>query len=435
MMKRVIFTLTNGLILGLMTQNCSNGNLLNPLAGSKARTVKGASLLDEGDMTAMGKAQCAVLNEQMVPFNFNTLVFGDLNVNSSDVEGRLGVGGNAAITDYLIGDSLTADNSRVDLVVAHSLNIVRGNVAKGAAVYGDNLTNDKASFAGGITKNSSFFDFAAAQTKAAQLSERLGSLPEEGTVTAKADDKALVLEGKSPGVNVFRVSADQLNDANVLDIQAPETATAIINIVGETVKIDGKTIKLAGGIKGQKIIYNFPLTSSLELANIGLEGGILAPIADVKFETGLLKGYLVAKSLVGKGQIGNIPFDGCIPNGGKDYVDPKPDDEDGEQDDKDGKDVTPPTDKVVVPPPQIQNPGQNGGQNQQYQNQNQWQNQGQYQDQNQWQKQGQYQDQNQWQKQGQYQQNSSYQTSGSWEVKREYNVQGQYEFGFKWGVN
>ena len=46
---------------------------------------------------------------------------------------------------------------------------------------------------------------------------------------------------------------------------------------------------------------------------MGIEGAILAPLAAVRFDNGVLKGQLFASSMIGTGQVNLNPLASCLP--------------------------------------------------------------------------------------------------------------------------
>jgi choice-of-anchor A domain-containing protein len=80
---------------------------------------------------------------------FNTFVEGDHRIDNNDVYGRMAVGGNAEFGyqessgDVHIGNALTNNPARVDLIVGGNIVVTSGsvNVNSGSATYGGQLTS------------------------------------------------------------------------------------------------------------------------------------------------------------------------------------------------------------------------------------------------------------------------------------------------------
>ncbi|GFD76410.1 collagen-binding domain-containing protein [Alteromonas sp. KUL150] len=82
-------------------------------------------------------------------FNYNAFIFQDFEGKSSDVEGRLAVGGEMRVTDFNVGLLLSPDLSESALAVGGNLHFTRGDVHGGSTtvsgmVFGSELSFDKA---------------------------------------------------------------------------------------------------------------------------------------------------------------------------------------------------------------------------------------------------------------------------------------------------
>jgi len=82
-------------------------------------------------------------------FEYNAFIFDSFTGQSSDVEGRLAVGGEMNVTDFNVGLLLSPDMSESALAVGGNLHFTRGDVHGGSTtvsgmVFGSELTFDKA---------------------------------------------------------------------------------------------------------------------------------------------------------------------------------------------------------------------------------------------------------------------------------------------------
>ena len=82
-------------------------------------------------------------------FNYNAFIFQNFEGQSSDVEGRLAVGGEMRVTDFNVGLLLSPDLSESALAVGGNLHFTRGNVHGGPTtvsgmVFGSELSFDNA---------------------------------------------------------------------------------------------------------------------------------------------------------------------------------------------------------------------------------------------------------------------------------------------------
>lgn len=257
------------------------------------------------------------LPESYMPnFGFNAVIFGDMTQTQSDVEGRLAVGRNATLEDYLIGSKITPDASRVDLVVGGNLTFNQGEVRSGKTYYGGVATTQFAIFFGGLEQRPGYFPFDRVVSWSRLLASTLANYPENGDVqvTGSGPTYTFSLTGTHPRINVFNLSADELATVSTLNISVPTGATALINVTGNDVTMRAFGFNLTGS-NASKVLFNLPQAVSLKMDAIGVLGSILAPYADVTFDNGAVDGFVVASSMQGTGEFHWVPFTGCLPWG------------------------------------------------------------------------------------------------------------------------
>ncbi|MDQ0192157.1 DUF5057 domain-containing protein [Paenibacillus wynnii] len=244
---------------------------------------------------------------------FNAFIFGDVNLNSTSTKGRIAAAGNAEFTNYnLNGNGGPHDNA----LVAGGNFIFNGN--NGASIrakvtYGgtSTITPTHTKIDGTVTKGTPI-NFIDTQEFLLLESNTLASLEANGNV-----EKDLDFVGTDDNRNVFNITSSVLsNDLNnVLDhvkINAPRSSTVIINVHGENITINGG-FNLTH-IQSEHIILNFPEAKSLVL-NDAINATILAPLANVQFDKGHLRGMLIAKTLRtdNDGRLELNPFTGTLP--------------------------------------------------------------------------------------------------------------------------
>jgi len=251
--------------------------------------------------------------------NYDVYVLGDFIAPSADTQGRLAVGGNATLSSYSVGDQLALDASRINLLVNGNLNFDSGAVLNGRAVYGGSLinTSETASYQGGVSKEDHQSQFTSASQNVKDLSLQLGKFQPNGSVEAdfsNGQDKSfLTLTGIDSTLNVFAMGVDDLQKSHTLQINAPSSSSAIINIYGVHGVFSSKAIQLSG-VARDHIIFNFVDAIDLEISDISIEGSVLAPLASVSFPHGMLNGQFVGGSSTGSGQFNLAPFSGCLPH-------------------------------------------------------------------------------------------------------------------------
>ena len=250
---------------------------------------------------------------------FNVFVLGDMNAPSSEVEGRLAVGGNAYIANYSVGGVLTPDATRNDLIVAGNLQFPNGAVLNGKTVYGGTLnTTVAASSFGGFVQEASPIPFTVAATHLQAMSTALATLtsnsPVTYNVTGARHDSIFV--GTDPLINVFGMTTEQLQNTQYLNLTIPSGSTALINVMGTDAQMNSFAMNF-NGTDSSHVIFNFPNATSLYLTAIAFQGSILAPLAASTFQNGQFTGQFISGSIAySQGQFNQALFSGCLPYSG-----------------------------------------------------------------------------------------------------------------------
>ncbi|WDE01942.1 choice-of-anchor A family protein [Thalassomonas actiniarum] len=281
---------------------------------------------------------------------YNAFIKEDYSVTSSDVEGRVAVGGNLTVNggydigtqiiDYDMGDgpSLVVGGD-INKTGTGSLNVYQSatlpNPVLGDVVLGGTFTGGPSSI-GSITENSSNLpvDFSGAFAELEALSHQLAqesdiAVIDHGWALEFALDPNLVFEDE---VYVFNVSQDMFaTDWYVNTDGMGEDATVVFNIAndnGSTVDFSQANVFLTDSSnpfdssdplsgyfnKGTannepplQLLYNFDDVDLLNL-NSDLYGSVLAPTADIKANESTIYGQVIGKSWQGNMQINYNPF-------------------------------------------------------------------------------------------------------------------------------
>ena len=282
--------------------------------------------------------------------DFNIFVFGDDTQGNSDTEGRVAVGGNAffSASGWTIGTQ--ASGSTTNLIVGGNLsntyNTVHGNVLvngnvnwTGPTIQGSLSVNGNATFpnSGGqingpvnvfgtysapnyFPANQSPptvtplpFNFASVKASLQGESNYLAGITPNGTTTVNFGLRA-------HGVRAHRTASTCSTSPGAYDggrrprseHSAPTGSTVVVNVDGTSDSMQNMSISL-NGVDNQHVLYNFSQATSLTVNQIGVEGTILAPNANVTFTDGQINGTLIAQSVSGQGEshqhlfIGNLP--------------------------------------------------------------------------------------------------------------------------------
>jgi choice-of-anchor A domain-containing protein len=244
--------------------------------------------------------------------DYNLFVLGDMNMHSSDVEGRVAVKGDASLASYSVGTS--APSSGVNLVVggaltAHGGSTNGGTVVGGATNYQNWATTGLAAAGTPLPVN-----FATEVVRLDQLSILLATYAPTGKVDTVPWGGQFTLTGASAGLNVFDMDGGLLSHTNTLTINLTPGSTALINVSGTTDSFSNAGITIIGG-DASDILWNFSDATTLSFSGISMLGSVLAPNADYLGGWGQLNGQLIVNSFSdtrGATQINNVKFKGDL---------------------------------------------------------------------------------------------------------------------------
>lgn len=242
---------------------------------------------------------------------FNVFIFEDFTGTYSDVEGRLAVGRDASLTGYGVGDRLTDSNgTRDDLIVGDDLAYTHGQVFNGNIVYGDTAALTGVGIPNGTARQGTVIDFAAAQAELEGKSATWASYGTNGTI--QNNWGGLYLTGTNPTLNVFNISATQLQGIWGLTIDAPAGSQVLVNVTGTDITLQYFGMNVNGTDPG-RVLFNFHQAETITMQGVGFRGSILATEAAVNFNNGSMLGTVVAESFTGTGQMNLGPLSINIP--------------------------------------------------------------------------------------------------------------------------
>jgi choice-of-anchor A domain-containing protein len=243
--------------------------------------------------------------------DFNTFIFNDFQ-GSSDTEGKLAVGGNAVLEHYSVGDKLSSGSSDV-LVVGGDLTYTGGRVYNGDIRVGGSLYGPGYDLSDGETYTGATlpFSFSSAQAQLTSLSQSLSQAAATGSSTFQWGTVTLL--GTGATVEVFNLDGQQLLDANTLTFSGvADGATVVVNVSGANSGFTNMGMQ-AFSDRNEKVLFNFYEATNLIISGVGVEGSILAPLAHVDAQNGVIYGQTVASSWSGPAQQNYAPFDGTLP--------------------------------------------------------------------------------------------------------------------------
>ena len=151
------------------------------------------------------------------------------------------------------------------------------------------------------------FDVGAAFKNLEALSRLLASMAPTGTV--QSSNGNLRLSGNKSGLNVFQISTDALSQASSVAVTVPTGASAMISVSGTSVDIVSKGVSVQGA-SASTLLWNFADARFLRVASVAVPGSILAPRANLAFDSGSISGTVVARSFLsaGSGSLSHVPL-------------------------------------------------------------------------------------------------------------------------------
>lgn len=254
------------------------------------------------------KAQAAELGKAS---EYNVFVLENIAQQYTDIEGKLAAGGDVNFFGG-IGDRLPANSGNV-VVAGRDFNFAGGQVFNGNAVYGRNA-NVAANTGipnGTLTKGNPI-NFQVAGNELKALSQYLASLTPTGTTNIQPGG-GINLIGSGQTLNIFNLSGADLSKTNNFEISADPNSTVVVNISGQDVSMQNFGFNIVGTNR-TKVLYNFFEATNITANSVGIQGSILAPFADVIFNSGEINGNVIVKSLTGNGESHNNLFQGDLPD-------------------------------------------------------------------------------------------------------------------------
>ncbi len=258
--------------------------------------------------------------------NYNAFIHKDFSATSSDVEGRVAVGGNMSMSNYSVniknGTQLYADTSTSPaLVVGGNLNFSSGQIAGDVNVAGGYTPTDTGTITNGAltTGGISPIDFDSEFEKLINQSTYLASLDANGTATTKWSSQYLAGGGINDLANdlhVFHLDASDMLLTDYLLAEVDKDDTVIFNVAGTDIatswgNFGGSDNFLAN--MSENILFNFYEAETLTI-NAALFGSVLAPKAHIESPHSVIWGQVIADSWNGNTQINDNAFTGHSSN-------------------------------------------------------------------------------------------------------------------------
>ncbi|MEI7604547.1 MAG: choice-of-anchor A family protein [bacterium] len=242
--------------------------------------------------------------------NFNIYTLENLTLSNVDLEGRVAVGGNATFKNFAIGGKLTNSNgTRDDLIVNNNLEYTDGTVLNGNIIYGGSGNILRVAVPNGNIIFDKNFDFVSANNSIKSKSIDWSNLIPNGTVTSTPGN--ITITGLDPTLNIINIPNGIVFANTLLTINAPTGSTILINVFGNDINLSNMAMYF-NGATADKVLFNFFQATTMDIQAVGIQGSVLAPLANVTYNNGQNNGTLIAKSILGVGEAHNYIFKGCI---------------------------------------------------------------------------------------------------------------------------
>lgn len=288
-------------------------NTLHILARCTGMVVAGMLSLNSFDASG----QCSVVNDLTIPDaylstgfsgggNFNAVIIGNYNTGDGSAEGRVAVGGNftlnSSTTGYQVGvtaeSPVTGDNFIVNGTLTHNTGnqiTVRGNFYYGAVEASTPLPVHGAGEGANINGTNRVI-FTGLKQHYVDLSNGYAAQASTSGPDPLVSSSDLVLTGDNTIKNyVFNVNLSGNNISTVSFVNIPVGSGILINILNTNVSLTSGATPMVTGYK-DKTVFNFPNATNILLSSFNVQGGFLAPNANVS--------ALAASDIVGPAIIG-----------------------------------------------------------------------------------------------------------------------------------
>lgn len=247
---------------------------------------------------------------------------------STNITGNLDVGGNKTTLNNPTINGTVRVNGQIDITGGGGS--VGGGVQYGSSYKGPSYINNSKVKNAAVTPTpaASPVNFGAASSFFQSASQQWAALQNNGVNSLSWGNRTLT--GTDSQLNVFNISASDLSGIYSLAINVPSGSTVLINVAGTSVTVPNVGITLNGsslvsegsGANYGSVLWNFPQATNISMNSLG--GSMVAPLADVSFNSGQHNGVLVAMSSSGNGESHDYQFTGYLPSVGGGGAVPEP---------------------------------------------------------------------------------------------------------------
>ncbi|HST42910.1 MAG TPA: choice-of-anchor A family protein [Conexibacter sp.] len=264
--------------------------------------------------------------------NVSVFTSGDYVGVNHEVAGRVVAAGDVSVRQMQIGTALAPNPDRYDLIAGGSIEADGTQTPNGSASYGTTFSGQLIAPNGSVDRAAPEYDLDAIYGADADGSRAWTQLPANGTVSGPTYGQ-LQFVGDDPQRNVFRISADDLQQGQRIQIRVPAGSTTLIDVTGDayssatlpSVSVElwnGSDYVQVGAEDGtdldqirRKLVWNFADARTLQIGpGIAWQGSILAPQADARLSSSTqIHGSVLAANVDDQATFFLRPFDGCLP--------------------------------------------------------------------------------------------------------------------------
>jgi len=236
---------------------------------------------------------------------YDAFIFNNFTGSSSDVTGRLAVGGNVTLTNYSVGSSYASHSSVVTLTAGGNLLMTSGQI-NGSVIVGGTALLTSATIGGQTTQNAGSLpvNFSYMENYLTNESTILTTTAATGTASLIYGGISLKGNGtKAP--QFFSINAGDLASAaywgNITGVASG--STLVFNVSGSSISLPNVGMS---ALNGYNVLFNFYNAQSISMSSF--DGSVLAPYADITGSWGQIDGTVVAKSWNGTTEFHDLPF-------------------------------------------------------------------------------------------------------------------------------
>jgi choice-of-anchor A domain-containing protein len=241
----------------------------------------------------------------------NTITFADFG-GTSDTEGKLYVGGSASLKGYSVGESLAHDCSQDALVVAGDLDFFSGRIYHQSATVGGNA-NVPVGITDGLASGCSVksetpgFSFSGASSHYTSLSSSLCARADTGHFDVEYGHfQAMYTNAHT---EVFSTSCSELSSATSIGFGGISgSASVILNIHDADCVFNTEVV----AHNTSNVLFNFCEATSIDMRAASIQGSVLAPLATLSGNSGVIWGQIVVSSMTGAIQQNDVVCRVCV---------------------------------------------------------------------------------------------------------------------------